>query len=163
MTGRQLHLRNVGHVPCRDNHAARIGIVFDLLQHLGDLVDVLAVGCRPGAPLVTVDRSEVAFGIGPFVPDRDAIVFQVSGVGRAGQEPDQFMNDRFQVQLLGGDQREAFLQIEAHLVAEYRTGAGAGAVGFFGAMLLDMAHEVEVLAHGCFLKSGSEGDACHFN
>jgi len=40
--GRQLHLRDVGHVPGRDGHPARVGRAADLLQHLGDLVDVAA-------------------------------------------------------------------------------------------------------------------------
>ena len=37
-------------------------------------------------------------------------------------------------------------QIEAHLLAEHAARAGAGAVGFFGAMFEHMAQEVEVLA-----------------
>ncbi len=57
------------------------------------------------------------------------------------------MDDGLQVHLLGGHQRKAFLQIEAHLVAEHGQGAGAGAVGFMGAVLFHMAHEVEGLAH----------------
>ena len=46
---------------------------------------------------------------------------------------------------LGRDQREAFGQVEAHLVAEHAAGAGAGAVGLGGAMRVHMAHEVFVL------------------
>ncbi len=147
MAGRQLHRRHVRHVPGRDDHAARIGRGADLLEHLRDLVDVLAGGRRPVTPLVTVHGPQIAIGVGPFVPDRHAVFFQVRDIGRALQEPDQFMDDRLQVHFLGRQEREAFLQIEAHLVAEYRAGAGAGAVGFGGAMLLDMAHEVEILAH----------------
>jgi hypothetical protein len=40
VAGRQLHLRHVGHVPGRDDHAARVRVVPDLVQHLADLVDV---------------------------------------------------------------------------------------------------------------------------
>lgn len=58
------------------------------------------------------------------------------------------MDNRFQMQLLGGDQGEPLLQIEAHLVTKNRACAGPGAVGLGGAMFVDMAHEVEVGAHG---------------
>src|SRR5450830_2167374 len=66
------------------------------------------------------------------------------------------MHDGFDVQLLGGQQRKAVLQVEAHLVAEYRAGAGAGAVSLFGAMFIDMAHEIEILAHGNLVLLESE-------
>src|SRR3546814_10648667 len=62
--------------------------------------------------------------------------------------PQQLVHDRAQVQLLGGDQREAFVEIEAHLPAEHAARAGAGAVGFFGAVLEHVAQQVEVLFHG---------------
>ena len=42
--------------------------------------------------------------------------------------------------LFGGDEGETVSQIKAHLVAKYADRAGAGAVGFFRAMLKDMAH-----------------------
>jgi hypothetical protein len=52
------------------------------------------------------------------------------------------------VELLGGEQREAFGQIEAHLPAEDREGAGAGAVVLAVAAFRHVAHEFEVLSHG---------------
>ena len=73
--------------------AARVGVAADLLDHLGDLVDVPAVGGRPGAPLVAVDRPEVAVRVGPLVPDRDAAVLQPLDVGVAAQEPQQLAED----------------------------------------------------------------------
>src|SRR5690606_23322528 len=69
--------------------------------------------------------------------------------GFTPQEPQQLVDDRAQVELLGGDQRKAFAEVEAHLPAEHAAGAGAGAVGLFGAVFEDVAEEVEVLAHGC--------------
>jgi len=58
------------------------------------------------------------------------------------------MDNGLQVQLFGRQDREALAQIKAHLVPEHRDRAGAGAIGFLGAMLLDMAHEIEILLHG---------------
>ena len=91
----------------------------DLLDDLRDLVDVPAVGRRPRAPLVAVDRPEVAVGVGPLVPDRDAAVLEPLDVGVAAQEPQQLGEHRPGVDLLGGDQREPLGEVEAHLVAEH--------------------------------------------
>ena len=52
------------------------------------------------------------------------------------------------MEFFGGYQREAFREVETHLVAEYRTGAGAGAVGLVRAVIQDMLQQVEVLFHG---------------
>ena len=46
--------------------------------------------------------------------------------------------------LFRGDQRKALAQIEPHLVAEHTACAGAGAVRFFNAMRVHMAHEIFV-------------------
>ena len=57
------------------------------------------------------------------------------------------MHDRPDVQLLGGDQREAGGQVEAHLPAEHRARAGAGAVALGRAVLEDVPQQLEVLPH----------------
>jgi len=67
----------------------------------------------------------------------------------APQEPQQFDDDRFEVDLFGGDQREAFRQVKAHLVAKHAARAGARAIGFEHARGVDVAHEIfELAAHG---------------
>jgi hypothetical protein len=128
--------------------AARVRVVPDLADQLCDLVNMFAIGGWPGTPLVTVDRPQISRLICPLIPYLYAMFFQVGNIGRAGQKPDQFMHDGFDVQFLGGQQRKTFLQVEAHLVAKYGAGAGTGTVGFFGAMLVDMTHEIEILTHG---------------
>jgi hypothetical protein len=50
------------------------------------------------------------------------------------------VDDGFQVAFLGGKQREAFGQIETHLVAEYRKRAGACPVGLAVPMPENMPH-----------------------
>src|ERR1700712_2603782 len=42
---------------------------------------------RPGAPLLTVDRAELARLVGPLVPDRDPALLQPAHIGVATQEP----------------------------------------------------------------------------
>ena len=46
--------------------------------------------------------------------------------------------------LFRGDQRKSLAQIEAHLMPEHAARAGAGAVGFFNALRVHMAHEIFV-------------------
>jgi hypothetical protein len=86
------------------------GIGLEGLHHFGDLVDVAPVARRPGAPLIAVDRAKVAVGVGPLVPDADAVVLQVSDVGVALQEPEQLVDDGLEVDLLGGEQGKPSLR-----------------------------------------------------
>ena len=96
---------------------------------------------------MAIDRAEVAVLIGPFVPDRDAVLVEIFDIGVAAQKPEQLVDDRFDVQLLGGDERKAALQIEPHLMAEDRAGADAGAVAFFDALGEHAFHQIEILTH----------------
>src|SRR5262245_9057228 len=66
-------------------------------------------------------------------------------IGRALQEPEQLMDDRLHMQLLGGDEREALAEIEAHLMTEERERAGPGAVPFAGSALAHAGEEIEIL------------------
>ena len=68
------------------------------------------------------------------------------------QEPEQLVDDRLQVQLLGGDQREALGEVEAHLMAEHRERAGAGAVALLHAVGEHVLHQIEILAHRASLR-----------
>jgi hypothetical protein len=69
------------------------------------------------------------------------------------------MNDGFQVQLLGGQERKALGEVKAHLPAEYRTNAGAGAVGFIQSVGEDMLYQIKILAHG-EVNNGYEREMC---
>ena len=111
------------------------------------LVDVPSVRRRPASPLVAVDRTQLAVGAGPFVPDRDSGLLQRAHVGLAAQEPEELVDDGLRVDLLRRQQRKALGQREAHLVAEHRERAGARAVVLALAVVAHMPHEIEVLAH----------------
>ena len=80
------------------------------------------------APLVAIDGAKIAIFIGPFIPDRHAVVFQITDIGIARQEPQQFMDDRAQVQLFRRYQRKTIGQRIAALQAKGRNRASAGAV-----------------------------------
>src|SRR6185503_1737866 len=145
VAGRQRHAIDVCRVPGRNDMAARIRPGGDVPDEVLDLVDFPPIGRAPVAPLVAVDRAELALVVGPFVPDRDAALLQPFHVGVAAQEPEQLVGDRLEVQLLGGEQGEAVAQVEAQLAAEHRQRAGAGAVGLARAARKHFAQQVEVL------------------
>src|SRR6185437_9090307 len=123
----------------------------DFVDDPGYLVDHAAIGGAPGTPLLAIDRAEIAVPVGPLVPDAHTVLFQVGDVGVAAQEPDQLVHDRFQMQLLGGDQRKTLREIEAHLPAEHAARAGAGAVSLDGTVLQHFTQQIEVRTHGYFL------------
>jgi hypothetical protein len=106
-----------------------------------------AVRRLPVAPLLAIDRAELARLIGPFVPDAHPLILQPAHVGVAAQEPQQLDDDRAQVQLLGGQHRKALRQVEAHLRPEHRQGAGAGPVHLLRATGEHAVHEIEILTH----------------
>ncbi len=96
-----------------------------------DLVDARAVAAAPVAPLRAVNAAEISVFVGPFVPNRDAVFVEIFDVGVAAQKPEQLVNDRLDVQLLGGEQRKSRTvrpQIEPRLRAEDRKRARAGAI-----------------------------------
>ena len=146
VAGRQRHAVHVGRVPGADQVAARVGLFLQGIDHALDLVDLAARGRAPVAPLVAVDRAQLAVLVGPLVPDRHAALLQPFHVGVAAQEPQQLQDDRLEVQFLGGEQREAAGQVEAQLAAEHRACAGAGAVALGCAAFEDFREQIQVLA-----------------
>ena len=145
VAGRKRHLRDFGHVPGRDDEAARVGIALDLVNEVCDLIDGLAVGAAPTAPLHAVDGTEVAVFIGPLIPDANAVFLEIGDVGVALQEPEEFVNDRTKMKFLRRDERKTFRKIEAHLVAEHGAGACTRAVGLVDPVLVYVAHQGLVL------------------
>ena len=129
MARRQRHLRDLAHIPCRDDVAPGVRIGAQQFQRGADLVDVLTGRGGPRPPLHAIHRSQIPSGRGPFIPDGHAVLVEPADVGVAAQEPQQLVDHRLGVHLLGGDQREAGRQVVAHLMAEQAAGAGAGAVG----------------------------------
>src|SRR5438093_385863 len=129
--GEVLHLRVEPHARKRPRRA---------LELLARLLEVVQIEVR-----VAQRRAELAVLVGPLVPDRHAALLQPAHIGFAAQEPQQLVDDRLQVQLLGGEQREAVLEREAHLAAEHRERAGPGAVRLAGAALEQLLQQVEIL------------------
>src|SRR5690606_26352142 len=67
------------------------------------------------------------------------------------KEPEQLVDDRLDVQLLGGEERKARREIETRLPPEHRARTRASAVRPVGAVFEDIAEQVEMLAHPSLL------------
>ena len=95
-------LCGVGHhtgVPSRDQHAATVGVCFNGVDDLFYLVNTLAI---PVAPLMPIYGAKVPVLIGPFIPNPHAVFLKIGNVCVSFDEPQQFVNNRFEVQFLGG-------------------------------------------------------------
>ncbi len=147
VAGRQSHLLDIRHVPGRDDQPPRLGIGANLVFDPGDLVDRAAVGARPRSPLVTVNRTEITVFVGPLVPDRDAVVLQPADVGVASQKPQQFVDDRPDVDSLGRQQREALGEIKSHLATEQPAGPHAGAVVAIESVMQHFVEKLQISTH----------------
>lgn len=147
MARRQRHFRQIDDIPRAYDEPARIGIPFDFLENLRELIDNGAVGRRPRPPLLTVDRPEFALLVRPFVPNRYAVIVQILDVRVAAQKPQELVHDRTRVKLFGRYQRKPIMQIEAHLVAENTSGSGSRPIAFFDAGIDDMTKKIEILLH----------------
>ena len=96
---------------------------------------------------MAVNRPQVAVLVGPLVPNRHAMVLEVLDVGISGNEPEQFVDNRFQVHLLGRQQRETFGKVKPHLVSEDTLRADAGPVVLDRPFVHDALQQVQVLFH----------------
>lgn len=77
----------------------------------------------------------------------NAVFLEIGDIGVALQEPQQFMDDGAQMQLLGGQNRKTFGKVETHLVTEDRARARASAVSTVGAGFHHMPEKIEILFH----------------
>ncbi len=57
------------------------------------------------------------------------------------------MDDGFNVQLLGRQQRKTILQVEPHLMTEYAQRSRSGTVGFARPVLANTGQKIEILLH----------------
>ncbi len=121
VAGRQSHLIQLPGVPGCDDQTAVIGIFFDFLNYLGDLIHGGAVRFAPGSPLDAVDATEVTieFGFGfPIIsvgigcPDFAAKFPENIVVAVAGHEPEEFRGYTAESQLLGGGGGESVSHAE---------------------------------------------------
>src|SRR5438876_7531988 len=83
MAGGEPHLVDPRHVPGAHDQSAAVGVGLDLFDDPGDLVDAPAAGRVPAPPLGSVYRSQISLFVGPFVPNRDAVIPKIFDIGAA--------------------------------------------------------------------------------
>ena len=64
MARRELHRLELANVPGVDDQAPRVGVAPDLVDDLGELVDLLAVRGTPAPPLRAINGTEFAILVG---------------------------------------------------------------------------------------------------
>ncbi len=104
-----------------------------------------------------VDGPQIPLIVGPLIPDTHSMILQVGNVRISGQEPQQFVDDRPQMQLLRRHQRKTLGQIEPHLVPEQAQRAGPGAILLDHAAFQDRPQQLLVLSHECSSTGTSQG------
>jgi hypothetical protein len=72
---------------------------------------------------VTIDGTEFAILVGPFVPYSYSVLLKVFDVGVAIEKPEEFVDDALEVEFLGGEQWKTVCHVETHLIAEDALGA----------------------------------------
>lgn len=128
VAGRESHLVDFAWIPSNDNMTATVGIRFNLMDKIIDLVGGFAVGRAPIPPLSPIDTAKVTVFIGPLIPDGDFMVVKVFYIGIAFKEPKQFIDNGFEVNLLSGEEREGLREVKAGLSTEDAKGADTCAV-----------------------------------
>lgn len=151
MARRECHAGDVGYVPGAHDDAARLWIVLYGLDHLLDLVDVTAVVVGPRPPLVAVDVAEISVGASPFIPYPHSVVLKILHIGVPFQEPEEFVDDGFEMEFLGGEEGESFAQVKPHLMAKHTACACARAVATVHSLGHYSVEQVEILSHSVYL------------
>ena len=142
MTWGQGHLIHLSNIPCRHNHSTGVGIVLQLIQHILYLVYRSSVVVGPRTPLVSVDGSQFSILICPLVPDSHTMFLKVFHVGIALQEPEQFVDDALQMELLRCQQRKSVLKVISRLGSEDTDGTCSCTVTFLCAFCEDTVQNV---------------------
>src|SRR5665213_667239 len=148
MARRQGHLVDLPRVPGADDEAAAVGICFYAFNDVGDLVDHSSVFGFPFSPLLAINRAQVSIFVRPFIPNGYAVLVEPLDVGFSLEEPEEFVNDGFEMELLGREARKALLERKAGLRAEHGVGASAGAIWLEFAFFQNQSQQLLILYHG---------------
>ena len=129
VTRRQRHSGDIGDVPRRNDMTPGIRNGANLANETAELIDRLPVRCAPRTPLHTVDRSQVTrLRIGPLIPNPDAVLFEICHVRVPGDEPEQLVDHRLDMNFLGRDEGKTRREVVANLASEDAMRPGTRAV-----------------------------------
>src|SRR5262249_55068899 len=130
-TRRHEHFVRVNRIPRTHDEPPRIGILLERLDEIRNLVHRLLTAAIERAPLLPVNRAEVAgldpercanFRRRPDIPKVHAVLIEVLDVRAPRQKPKQFVNHRLPRTLHTArrDEWKPIVEIEPHLVAANR-------------------------------------------
>jgi hypothetical protein len=179
VTGRQRRDGGVSGVPGVDDDPARSGVLPELVEGVGDLVEravvvhpavivvgpglprqaVLAFGDRVAPPEPAVSGVEPALLVRPGVPDR-RLLAEVADVLLPRQVPQELVDERVPPdarEVLRREEGEPLPQVDLVVPGETRDRVHAGPVRLVRPLREDARNEVEVLLHWC----GPGGRAAH--
>ena len=97
---------------------------------------------------MTVDGPQITVLICPLIPYGDPVFIKILYIGVPSQEPKQFMDNRFEMQFLGGENRKPYAQVKTHLIAENTLSSGAGPVASEHPSFAHMTQKGKILLHG---------------
>ena len=75
------------------------------------------------------------------------MLLEVVHIGVTLQEPQELVDDALEVELLCRQEREALLEIKAHLIAEGTERTSPSTVTFQVSLCEDMAEQIQILLH----------------
>jgi len=87
VAGGECHVFNLAGIPSADDVATTIRVILYGIDDFSELIDALATWCRPIAPLGTIDTTEVAVFVSPFIPDFHFIILKITYVRIALNKP----------------------------------------------------------------------------
>lgn len=97
---------------------------------------------------MTIDRAKLTLLVSPLVPDAHAYFLERADIRFTTEKPQEFVDDGFQVDLLGGYERKPGSQVESHLASKDAERARAGSVGLAGAVVPNITKQIQVGLHG---------------
>lgn len=87
------------------------------------------------------------------IPDLNATITEVLGVGATTNKPEELLGNATPEDTFGGEEREDVVaQVEAHLRAKEREGAGASAILPLDAARHDLGNQIQVLIFSMSVK-----------
>ena len=71
----------------------------------------------------------------PFIPNINPVTYEVRNIGIPLEKPEQFVDNTFEMNLLGSEERKAFAKVATKLVTKNAPGTGTSAITFIGTIL----------------------------
>jgi hypothetical protein len=85
------------------------------------------------------------FGICPFIPDLDVILYEWTDIGLTRDKPEKFMDDSSHEDLLGSKKWKRTREIKSHLMTKNRTSSDTSTIAPIYTSIENFLKEIEIL------------------